>query len=341
MDAAPAHPRIQRQNIALTYPRTDGRKEDLLQYLCTELADFGVKYGIVCKEMHQDGEPHFHAFIMLTKRIRFRSLKIFEWNGHHGHVEETKSPREWINYVKKGNDWVECGVNPIQEERMKRKDRLQFFINHTLRECIDSGEFSIFELTRRQTLLQQLMASEPKWPVYEKRLVYWFYGPTASGKTRYATDLMEANMPGDWIICGGDMRQFINYSGQKGVIFDDFRPGCIRFERLLQLTDGYRTFVNVKGGYSEWLPDTIIFTAPVRPEEMFVDRETKEPWDHLDQFLRRIDILKEFPSNESTEFFYEAPPPSGPHDVPHFSDESVAPPESMESVITGSAFNEP
>lgn len=324
--------RIQRKNLALTYPMTDGNKEDLLQFLCTKLAAFTVKYGIVCKELHANGEPHFHAYMMLEMKMRLTDMSALDWDGHHPHIEEVKCPREWINYVKKGNDWVECGVNPVREKRMERRERLQFFVNHSLRECIECGEFSIFELTRRQVLLQQLQASEPQWPVYQKRLVYWLYGPTNSGKTRYATDLMEANMPGNWTICGGDMKQFLNYSGQSGVIFDDFRAGCIRFERLLQLTDGYRAFVNVKGGYCEWLADTIVFTAPVKPEEMFVNRETNELWDHLDQLLRRIDVLLEFPREDATEFFYQAPPPPGPHDVPWLSDETPIAPEELETM---------
>lgn len=331
---------MQRQNIALTYPRTDGRKEDLLQFLCTILATHGVRYAIVCKEMHQDGQPHFHAFVMLSTKLRVRSLDLFDWDGHHAHVEEVRSPKEWINYVKKNGDWVDCGENPVQNQRMDRKERLQFFVNHSLRECMESGQFSIFELTRRQTLLQQLQVVEPQWPVYKARVVYWLHGPTGSGKTRYAADLMEANFPGEWVICGGDMKQFINgYTNQKGVIFDDFRCGCMRFERLLQLTDGYRSFVNVKGGYTEWVADTIVFTAPVPPEEMFVNHETNEPWENLDQLLRRIAVVLKFPLQEETEFYMEEAPVPGPHDVPWLSPESTVPVETIESVITGSAMN--
>lgn len=331
--------RIQRQNIALTYPRTDGTKEDLLQFLCTLLAEHTVRYAIVCKEQHQDGGPHFHAFVMLKTKLRVRDLSVFDWEGNHAHVEETWTPREWVNYVKKGGDWVDCGVNPLNEERMNRKDRLDFFVNHSLKECVESGQFSIFELTRQMVLLQQLRAAEPKWPVYEKRLVYWLYGPTGSGKTRYAVELLEANMPGNWCVLGGDMKTFLNgYNGQRGVVFDDYRSGSMRFERLLQLTDGYRAFVNIKGGFCEWMADTIIITAPVKPEEMFVNRETNEPWDNLDQLLRRIDVLLEFPRGDATEFFYEAPALPGPNDVPHLSPEPTAP-EEMISVITGSAMN--
>lgn len=123
----------------------------------------------------------------------------------------------------------------------------------------------------------------------------WFHGQTGTGKTREAVRQME-HLYGDnyYISCGKIDPFMIGYEGQNGVILDDFRPGYCRFEYLLRLLDGYRCLINIKGGQCEWLAETIIITAPIPPNDMFVNRETGQEWDHLDQLLRRIDLIKLF-----------------------------------------------
>lgn len=87
---------------------------------------------------------------------------------------------------------------------------------------------------------------------------------------------------------------FVGYTGQRAAILDDMRPGTIRFEFLLRILDGYPVWVNIKGSQVQWLAEIIIITAPTRPNDMYVNRETGQEWDNLDQLLRRIDDIREF-----------------------------------------------
>lgn len=340
--------RIQRKNLALTYPKTPGTKEELLHFMLDKFQEQGVKYAIVAKELHADQTPHFHVLVMLKNKIRIKNLDTLEFNGHHPHLEEAGNVRAWIAYCKKGNDWIDAGENPVFEQRKDRREKMLFMLDHGVQECIESGLFSICEITRRQQLVQAVRATDPLWPVFKKREIKWYYGETGTGKTRHAVNVMESLHKNNWIILGGDLRQFFNgYTGQAGVIFDDIRAGSIAFNRLLQLTDGYRCYVNVKGGFSEWMAETIIFTAPVAPQDMFKNRETNEQWDGFEQLMRRVDQLIQFPQEQPTEIVFTAPPPPGPHDIPYLPGESreqmPEPAQSAsfredESVIVGDAF---
>lgn len=335
--------RLQRKNIALTYPQTDGDKHELLAFLCNLLTQHEVKYAIVCKEEHQDGGKHFHCFIMLEEKLRITDMRMFDWMGNHPHIEETRSPREWINYVKKDGDWEEYGTNPLAKQRMERRERVQYFASHSMQECLDSGEFTIYELSRHGVFHQMLQNNTPQWPVFMKRQVLWLYGPAGTGKTRYAVEMANRYYRDSWVILSGNLQTFmIGYTGQRCVIIDDIRPGTMRFERLLHLTDGYRVYVNVKGGMQEWVAECVLITAPIRPEEMFVNRETREAWDGLDQLLRRIDEIREFPYQEPTAVELPALPDVGPHDVPWLPTEDPAESngvETMESLCTLSPIN--
>lgn len=341
-----AKARIQRKRLGLTWPQTEGNKEDLLQQLMTSLARYGIEYAIVCKEFHEDHGTHFHAFVLLKQKVRFRSLSVFDFHGRHCNVEEIVSVKNWIQYCKKGGDWVDCGEDPLKRQKMDKKEKVRFMLEKTLDEVIDSGQYSIFELCKRQQLLQMVQNANPIWPSYRKRKVTWLHGGTGVGKTRYAVEMAERLYKNSWCMLTGDLRTFLNgYDKQQCVIFDDLRAGSLRFERLLQLTDGYRLFVNVKGGFVEWLAESIIITAPVPPEKMFINRENGEPWDNLEQLLRRIDEVREFTPHD-TQFLYEAPPAPGPHDVPYLPGETQeqltsAPTEEFptnESIIVGDAF---
>lgn len=335
--------RIQRKNLALTYPRTEGNKHDLLTFLVNLLSQHQVVYAVVSHESHQDGGSHFHAFVMLAEKFRLQDMNFFDWNGNHPHIEESRSPSEWIQYVKKDGDFEEYGTNPIKKARLERREKIRFLIEKSLDEAIDSNQFSIFEIARRQQLIQMVRNAKPVWPAFMERRVFWYYGPTGTGKTRYAVQQAERYYKNSWCILTGDLRSFMNgYDNQRCVIFDDIRAGTIRFERLLHLTDGYRVYVNIKGGFVEWIPECIIFTAPIRPEQMFVDRETQEPWDHLDQLLRRIDEIIEFPYQEPTQIALDRVESPGPHDVPWLPTEDPAESngvETMESLITLSPIN--
>lgn len=208
-------------------------------------------------------------------------------------LKTMRDVRQAINYVKKDGLIIEVENPPDWLLKPDKREKMKYALENSLKDCIDIGYFNFSELARIPTIKMMYL---DKWPRWKKREVLWFHGATGTGKTRTALEQLTEKYGHDvWLSCGKLDVFFNGYCGQKGVILDDFRPGVLRFEMLLRILDGYPVTVNVKGSTCEWLAETIIITAPVEPCDMFINRETGQEWDHLDQLLRRIDLIRLFP----------------------------------------------
>ena len=232
-----------------------------------------MKYVVAASEQHADGNPHLHAYMKLYAAVTIgvRTLDlIVENETYHPNVRTVLGrPRAVIEYVKKGETWCEWGDDPTKADRLEQKEKVAFATQHTLRECAESGHFSLFELNAIQRLKDTLAMSERVWGTWEPRKVWWFYGDTGTGKTRVA--MRYATQYPSWVKLNGNLKEFVNgYDHQEAVVIDDLRAGGIDFEQLLALTDGYCTMVKIKGGYREWRARLVIITAPKRPEEVFL-----------------------------------------------------------------------
>jgi len=74
-------------------------------------------------------------------------------------------------------------------------------------------------------------------------------------------------------------------------VFDDFRAGEIKFNWLLRLLDRYHLNVPIKGGFTAWTPKYIFITCPRLPRDEFINHETKEAYEDLEQIERRCTII--------------------------------------------------
>lgn len=294
---------------------------------------FDPEYMLACNERAPTtGRAHIHMLIILPVKKDFESYRAFELQGPNGKiggdVEGVKSLTKTIAYLKKTKEWTEYGENPIHEQKIKREEKVKFACEHGVDSMIECGQFTLADMKNAMFLRDRLQLERIRWGRDKTRFVRWYYGPTGSGKTWTAVQEMEALYGEDWVIICGENNGFMNgYRGQRGVIFDDLRSGTFRFARLLQLLDKYRITVNIKGGHVTWAAETIIITAPVPPDEMFVDRETREPWDHLDQLMRRIALIRMFTARPRVEENEERPMETEPDPAAENTLSSIRPME--------------
>ena len=77
-----------------------------------------------------------------------------------------------------------------------------------------------------------------------KTEVFWLWGPTGSGKSRYAWETYPEAYPKQ-----SSTKWWCNYGGQDTAIIDDFRPSKeMPFNFILNLFDRYPLMLETKGG---------------------------------------------------------------------------------------------
>lgn len=126
---------------------------------------------------------------------------------------------------------------------------------------------------------QAMMQPQRNWPM----VVYWLWGKTGTGKSRWAFENTENPYYKD-----PNTRWWCGYAGQTEVIIDDFRPSKeMPFNYMLALLDRYPMQVQSKHGNHQFVSKKIFITCPNDIDTTLMDltwlgTEAKE------QFKRRV-----------------------------------------------------
>lgn len=277
----------------------------------------GIRYLIVCKEFHKDGEEHHHVFISLEAPLKIgrEQMRIFdiekrvtqgEGGGlgggfipYHPNIKSCKSPKDAIEYVKKGGQWEEYGICPYKVH-ISTRDKNKLLREKSLLQLVESGEISIFkvpQLAKAISILQNELGNVERQPPE----VYWFYGPTGTGKTRTAYKEAKEEYPNSYWISHESSEWFDGYTDQRCCILDDIRSNTWPMPRLLRILDRYPIQVPIKGGFVWWRPERIYITAPGRPEDIYKNYTTGQPFDHIEQLIRRVTKFVSFEETEPSE----------------------------------------
>lgn len=297
--------RLQAKKYLLTWPQCgDLTIEEVVQRV-RSLGD--VQYLCVCRENHHDSDgEHLHCFVLYRVALEKRGNQ-FTIDNHVCNVRVVGNKKEdirrTIEYVKKDGNFIWEGMEPDMEKKFAKKEKLQYAIDHPITDCIESGNYSISEICKIPLLKSLAMKDRPRNKI---RKVFWFWGETGTGKTKLAEELMYEKYEENYWMSSGDISHFKNgYSGEKGVIIDDLRNGDIKFNDLLRLLDRYKYTANIKGSTIPWMADDIIITSPYHPMEAFKKwnkkNESWEPREDIEQLLRRIYLIKEFPDTDDTQ----------------------------------------
>lgn len=239
------------------------------------------------------GTPHLQGYFQLINpRSTTAILRQLE---HFGlppgtHIESARgTPQQNIDYCSKAGDIYTYGMAVNQGKRSDLQEVCDSIKEGaTIEDIKDSFPIEYVKYHRGLSML----AASRSVSRTAKSKVIWCYGPTGSGKTRWAFQQHPTSYWKDVTTKWWD-----GFSTQESVIFDDYRPTKeVPFNMLLRLFDRYPVQVEVKGGYVNFNPKTIIVTSPRNPVDMFSQLDWLKEED-LKQIYRRIDEVREFPLN--------------------------------------------
>lgn len=313
-----ANLRQRTKNWFLTYPHCSLENDDIQARLLRKFQEVGINvlFMITSKEFHEDGSPHHHVFIHLdqTFTLRRTNMNFFDLLKddteitletdpnlafYHCNIKRVGSPKDCIKYVKKGGNFIIYGTCPFKVE-LSCKEKNKLLQEKSLLELVDEGQISIFKVPQLKKAIDILTNEHLEKERRYAPEVFWYYGKTGTGKTKKAVEEAQEKSTNGYWISNGSGQWYDGYKGQESVVIDDIRPNTWDFSTVLRITDRYKFQVPIKGGFIQWVPKYIWITAPARPEEVYANHTNGEPYDGIEQLIRRIgeDRIIEFPIDD-------------------------------------------
>lgn len=238
-------------------------------------------YHIVAREIgEKEGTPHLQGFIIFKSQRYFNSVcKLLKGC----HVEKCRgSPLQNIEYCKKQGNFYEIGEPPVGQGRRTDIQAVKEMVKQQMPLIQVLENVSSYQAFNFAEKLYKYIEFKREW----KTEVLWFYGPTASGKSRAANNILpEAYWKSP------NNKWWDGYDSHEHVIIDDIRPDFCTFNEMLRLLDRYPYTIEFKGGSRQFLAKRLVITCPYSPDEFYKGLNNED----IDQFRRRIDILLKFP----------------------------------------------
>nr|AQT01499.1 Rep [Tomato yellow spot virus] len=115
MPSAPKRFRISAKNYFLTYPHCSLSKEEALSQLQAIQLSSNKKFIKICRELHEDGQPHLHVLIQFEGKFVCTNNRLFDLvsqtrSAHfHPNIQGAKSSSDVKSYIDKDGDTLEWG----------------------------------------------------------------------------------------------------------------------------------------------------------------------------------------------------------------------------------------
>nr|AEE99005.1 C1 protein [Tomato yellow leaf curl virus - KISR] len=142
---ASAYLKYMPKNYFLTYPNCSLSKEEALSQLKNLATPTNKKYIKVCREFHENGEPHLHVLIQFEGKYQCKNQRFFDLSSptrsahFHPNIQAAKSATDVKTYVEKDGDFIDFGVFQI-DGRSARGG--QQSANDAYAEALNSGSKS-------------------------------------------------------------------------------------------------------------------------------------------------------------------------------------------------------
>lgn len=237
--------------------------------------DMQSKYIVFGREVcPTTGTPHLQGFVYFeSPKTRSAVSKLFLgkcW------VQFTRgSPADNFNYcTKEEREVFERGVRPRQGKRFDIDDMKKIMDDGgELLECFEAD----FETTVKYYRGFERYMQAAQRPRTEAPKVYWRWGKSGVGKTRWVYDNYKDvySKPVGW---------FDGYRNQDCMLIDDYSPEAIPEKEFLKLTDRYPYMGRVKGSFMHINVPTIVVTCDSPPERFWSGND-------LVQVMRRMTVV--------------------------------------------------
>lgn len=269
--------RINAINFFLTYPQCPLDFEYVYDHLKElKFGDIGVELLCVGRELHEDGQPHYHAYVKFQKKLNLRNIRFFDITTHHPNIQACKKVNDCLKYVTKDGEYkanFELKLKYTLCECLQRANDEKEFIKLGIQSMdwkFGSSYNSLIKLWRDKEKEKKLMVYQPLYDYASFRIMdvelilrltgiithvkdgsrtksIWLYGPSRTGKTALARSVGVHNYLHE--IWNAD-----NLSDEAAyTVFDDFQWDILKRQyksvlgcmKDITVTDKYRSKKNL------------------------------------------------------------------------------------------------
>lgn len=245
------------------------------------LQSLDCNYIVFGREICPDtGRPHLQGYVEFKGSKRFTTLKKINerihWENRKGTAKQAS------DYCKKDKDFYENGILSKQGKRTDIDVCAEMIVDNTpMADVARAMPATYVRYHKGLNALRYMIAEDRK----EAPQVFWRWGKSGTGKTRYCVEKHESHYIKDgtpW---------WDGYENQEAIILDDFE-GCWNYRDFLRLLDRYKYQGQVKGGYVKINSPYIYITCEYPPEHFWSGNA-------LAQVLRRVADVAEVAGNTS------------------------------------------
>lgn len=238
-----------------------------------------VEYVVVAQEEHHQTEgKHLHVFVMTKCMIRTQKCRFFDWQGLHPNIQGVlkRDVENIVNYVKKTQNWIEDGDNPIVVRKLNTKEKNKMIVENPIDKLVEDGIIAmqtVPTIVKAKNIMNLTRHVEDLPFRYSYRNL-WIWGPTGIGKSLWVRN----NVVADKLFWKPLNKWWDGYNDEDVVVLDDIDRSHGFLGYYLKIwADRYVFTGEVKGSSVKLRPKSIIVTSQYRPEDIF-GKETRDGW---------------------------------------------------------------
>lgn len=291
---------IRCRSVFLTYPKCKTTKEELFTKLSAiiEKKDLSISDYIVAHELHQDGEPHLHAYLHFSGELYVtKNARFFDVDGNHPNVvSAVRDPKRVVKYCAKEGDYItNMSLDKWKKTSKSEMGRDIMSGKKSLTDITNENPAELFRFKSNADAINRWKLENQETITLEHEPGYWFGGLAGTGKSYYARQYAKILAVGEEPYIK-DVRTdwWDGYKGQSVVICDDVdRWSKGLFAQVKNLVDPYECQVPCKGGYLRIRPKYVLFTSNFTVDEWATQHGITADDQSLEPYRRRF-RLREF-----------------------------------------------
>ena len=248
------------------------------------------KFIVFQQEVGAGGTPHLQGYCQMANPTGFNTWRNLV--SSRAHFEASKgTPRQNYEYCTKEETRPIGGLQfsrgdipkPGQRTDVEGLVLLAKDPSKRMRDLVDANGEGFVKLYKGLTMVRSIFSAPRKFQTD----VYWLFGTTGTGKSRFAWEVAPDaySKPG-----GTNWWDGYDPIEHTDIIVDDFRANMASFSEILRLFDRYPMQVPFKGGYVNFRPMRIFITTSRPPTETWLTTGEEA----MEQLLRRLKVIVEF-----------------------------------------------